>query len=342
MNRDLMTRQLVREGYSVFTAASGKEALEKLRLHDFDLILLDVMMPEMDGVQVLEHIQRDPVLSEIPVVMISALDEIDSVARCIEKGAVDYFAKPFDPVLLRARVSATLQIRQLRQDLRRAGDELAENRRSIDELVRTVVPRPLSDGFERGERSVSAQYADITAVVARLEGLDAIAARCGPAETIARVSEILAMCERCSRAKGLEIVRATERSYTAIAGAPEWREDHAHVAADYALDLLQAIQTASLQSADRPEIRIALNTGTLIAGVAGADRLVFGMWGDAVNTADAIACQASDGKIRVSAATCAKLNEKFDVGSPGVIEVAGHGHLRTYVLTGRKSSAPVP
>ncbi len=336
MNRDLLTRQLVREGYSVFTAASGKEALEKLRLHDFDLILLDVIMPEMDGIQVLEHIQRDPVLCEIPAVMISALDEIDSVARCIEKGAADYFAKPFDPVLLRARVSATLQIHQLRQDLRRAEDELAQNRTSIDDLIKSLVPRPLSDGFERGERSVSAHYPDVTAVVARLEGLDAIAARCGPGETIARVSEALAIFEQCSRAKGLEIVRATERSYTAIVGAPEWREDHAQVAADYALDLLQAIQESSPDVADRPEIRIGLNTGALIAGVAGVDRLVFGMWGDAVSTADAVACQAPAGKIQVSAATCAKLNEKFEVGSPTVIEVPGHGHLRTYVLTGRK------
>ena len=341
MNRDLLTRQLVREGYGVFTAASGKEALEKLRLHDVDLILLDVMMPEMDGIQVLEHIQRDPVLCEIPAVMISALDEIDSVARCIEKGAVDYFAKPFDPVLLRARVSATLQVRQLRQDLRRVEDELAQNRTSIDELIRSVVPRPLSDGYKRGERSVCAHYADVTAVVARLEGLDAIASRCGPAETIARVSETLAIFEQCSRAKGLEIVRASDRSYTAIVGAPEWREDHAQVAADYALELLQAIKAGSEQAADRPEIRIGLNTGTLIAGVAGSDRLVFGMWGDAVNTADAIACQATGGKIHVSAATCAKLNEQFDVGSPTVIEVPGHGHQRTYVLSGRKVSPAV-
>ncbi len=134
----------------------------------------------------------------------------------------------------------------------------------------------------------------------------------------------------------MEIVRATERSYTAIVGAPEWREDHAQVAADYALDLLQAVQKSSQDVADRPEIRIGLNTGALIAGVAGVDRLVFGMWGDAVSTADAVACQAPAGRIRVSAATCAKLNEKFEVGSPAVIEVPGHGHLRTYVLTGRK------
>jgi CheY-like chemotaxis protein len=134
MNRDLLTRQLVREGYAVFTAASGKDALEQMTLHDFDLVLLDVMMPGMDGVQVLERVQADPLLCEIPVVMISALDEIDSVVRCIEKGAVDYLAKPFDPLLLRTRVSTPLHVHQLRQALRRAEDELIRNRASIDDL----------------------------------------------------------------------------------------------------------------------------------------------------------------------------------------------------------------
>ncbi|MGZ8263617.1 MAG: response regulator [Burkholderiales bacterium] len=342
INRDLLTRQLVREGYSVFTAASGKEALEKLRLHDFDLVLLDVMMPEMDGIQVLERIQSDPVLRDIPAVMISALDEIDSVARCIEKGAVDYFAKPFDPVLLRARVSAPLQIHQLRQDLRRAEEALTQNRTTIDELIRSVVPRVLAEGFGQGERTVSAHYAEVTAVVARLEGLDAIAARRGAGETIARVSEILGAFEACTRAQGLDIVRATDRCYTAIVGAPEWREDHAQVAADYALSLLQAIEARAHEAQDFPEIRIGLNTGALIAGVAGGDRLVFGMWGDAVSTADAIACQAPAGKIQVTAATCAKLSHEFDVRSATDVEVRGHGHLRTYVLVGRKPSIAVP
>jgi adenylate cyclase len=273
--------------------------------------------------------------------MISALDEIDAVARCIEKGALDYFTKPFDPVLLQARVSMTLQIHRLRQDLRRADSELAQTRTSLDQLISSVVPRPLSEGFGRGERALSVHYPEVTAVVARLEGVDAIAARSGPNETIARFNETLRILERCSQEKGLQIVRVTERSYTAIAGAPEWREDHAEAAAHYALDILLAVQKSSKDGPERPEISVGLNTGALIAGVAGTDRVVFGMWGDAVTTADALAREARVGTIKVSAATCAKLDGKFDVGSPRVTEVPGHGHLRSYVLTGRKPSSAV-
>jgi CheY-like chemotaxis protein/signal transduction histidine kinase len=335
MNRDLLTRQLVREGYAVFTAASGKEALDKLRLQDFDLVLLDVMMPEMDGIQVLERIQQDPGLHEIPVVMISALDEIDSVARCIDKGAADYLAKPFDPVLLRARVSAPLQIHQLRQDVRRAAEELEQNRTSIDSLMRSVVPPPLSTGLRGGERIACAQYADVTAVVAQLVGLDAVAARQGAAETIERVSATLAAFERCARSQGLELVRATGGGYTAIVGAPEWREDHAERAADFALELLQALRTVAETGREPAEVRIGVNTGPLMTGAAAGDRIVFGMWGEAVSTAEAIASQAPGGTIHISAATRAKLSGKFAFGSPSVSEVAGHGHLRTYPLLGR-------
>ena len=110
-----LTRRLKRQGYdNVATAGHGREALELLAARPFDLVLLDVMMPDMDGYEVLETMKADPALRGIPVVMISALDEVDSVARCIELGADDYLAKPFDPTLLRTRVRDCLEKKRLR------------------------------------------------------------------------------------------------------------------------------------------------------------------------------------------------------------------------------------
>ncbi len=110
-----LTRRLKRQGYdNVATAGDGRQALELLAARPFDLVLLDVMMPDMDGYEVLETMKADPALRGIPVVMISALDEMDSVARCIELGAEDYLAKPFDPTLLRDRVRDCLEKKRLR------------------------------------------------------------------------------------------------------------------------------------------------------------------------------------------------------------------------------------
>ncbi len=113
-NREMLGRRLEREGHRVQLAAGGREALELLRTRQVDLVLLDVMMPEVDGYAVLQQLKADAGLRDIPVLMISAVDEIESVVRCIELGAEDYLPKPFDPVLLRARIGACLEKKRLR------------------------------------------------------------------------------------------------------------------------------------------------------------------------------------------------------------------------------------
>ena len=113
-NRDMLSRRLQHEGYEVCISDSGHEALALLSTQAVDLILLDVMMPEMDGYDVLKELKANNLWLDIPVIMISALDEIESVVRCIERGAEDYLPKPFDPVLLRARIGACLEKKQLR------------------------------------------------------------------------------------------------------------------------------------------------------------------------------------------------------------------------------------
>src|SRR5215210_2510141 len=114
LNRTLLATSLEEEGYTVETADDGQPALDLLRERPFDVVLLDLLMPEMDGYQVLEQMKADIHLGHIPVIVISALDELDSVVRCIEMGATDYLPKPFDPALLRARINASLASKRLR------------------------------------------------------------------------------------------------------------------------------------------------------------------------------------------------------------------------------------
>ncbi len=114
MNRILLSRYLAKLGYQATLVANGRQALERLQSEPYDLVLLDVEMPEMDGYQVLEQLKADPRLRDIPVIMISAVEELESVVRCIELGAQDYLPKPFNPVLLRARLSACLERKWLR------------------------------------------------------------------------------------------------------------------------------------------------------------------------------------------------------------------------------------
>jgi phosphoserine phosphatase RsbU/P len=130
-NRALLARRLRRQGYTVVLAENGRQALDKLRLRKFDLVLLDVIMPEMDGYRVLAAMKSDDALLHIPVIMISALDDLDTLARCIEAGAEDYLAKPFDPVLLKARIDSSLEKKRLHDQEQRTYLALVESQRCL-------------------------------------------------------------------------------------------------------------------------------------------------------------------------------------------------------------------
>jgi adenylate cyclase len=161
-NRDLLARRLVREGFAVHTAADGQAALETLGHQPsppIELVLLDVMMPGLDGYEVLRRLKGDATLRELPVLMISALDEVGSVVRCIELGAEDYLPKPFDPVLLRARIGACLEKKRLRDQEARQARELAEWNHTLEQRVAEQVGQV--ERLGRLKRFFSPQLAEL-------------------------------------------------------------------------------------------------------------------------------------------------------------------------------------
>ncbi len=149
-NGDMLSRRLRKQGYEVRVAGNGRVALEMARATEFDLVLLDILMPEMDGYQTLERLKSDPDLRDIPVIMISAVDDMGSVIRCIEIGAEDYLPKPFDPVLLRARIGACLEKKRARDREQLYARALLESRKNLAaELagaaayVKSLLPAPV-------------------------------------------------------------------------------------------------------------------------------------------------------------------------------------------------------
>ncbi len=139
MNRDMLSRRLQRQGYRVDVAVNGAHAVERVECGSYDLVLLDIMMPEMNGYQVLERLKADPKLRHIPVIMISALEEMESVVRCIELGAEDYVLKPFNPVLLKARVGASLEKKRLHDQEERYRDQIEKANTALEHRVREQV-----------------------------------------------------------------------------------------------------------------------------------------------------------------------------------------------------------
>lgn len=150
MNRDVLSRQLTRQGHETYLVGSGPEALEALRTESFDLVLLDIMMPGMDGYQVLETVKSDAALKDLPVVMISALNDTDSIVRCIELGAEDYLPKPFHPSILKARVNASLMKKHVRDRERRLAESLERELSIAHDIQQSFLPEtlPAVPGYE--------------------------------------------------------------------------------------------------------------------------------------------------------------------------------------------------
>ncbi|MEB3264912.1 MAG: response regulator [Synechococcus sp.] len=184
LNRELLRDRLQREGYSVAMAEDGLQALEKVRRSSFDLILLDVMMPGLDGYSVLQRLKQEEELRDIPVIMISAIDELASVVTCIEHGAEEYLPKPFNPTLLRARIGACLEKKALRDQEKRIyralvasqeqlAQELERASRAIDSLPAAVeadaAMKPVLAAFRRMSTAVARRETQLREQIRELE-----------------------------------------------------------------------------------------------------------------------------------------------------------------------------
>jgi CheY-like chemotaxis protein len=157
VNRELLARVLQRDGYNVLKAGDGREGLEVLDRESVDVVLLDILMPEMDGYEALERLKADENLKHIPVIMLTSLDEHSSVTRCIEAGAEDHLPKPFDPVLLRARIDSSMERKRSRDRERQYLEQIVAAKKRADDLLHGVIPLGVALSQEREESKLLAR-----------------------------------------------------------------------------------------------------------------------------------------------------------------------------------------
>jgi class 3 adenylate cyclase len=324
-NRDLLSRRLAREGYQVTTAESGAAALALATTRTFDLVLLDLMMPVTSGFEVLCRLKADSATRHVPVIMISALDELDSTVRCIEAGAEDYLPKPFNPVLLRARIGASLEKKRLLDELR------VEKERS-EALLVNVLPRSIVERMRRGETVIADHIAEATILFCDLVDFTTLAARLSPERMVALLANVFCRFDDLAAQYGLEKIKTIGDGYMVAGGVPEPRTHHAMAVAELALAMVDGIRAAGDAFGVELQSRIGLNTGALIAGVLGTRKFVYDVWGDTVNIAKRMESYGLPGRIHVSAATRRALGDGFHFEPRGTLDIRGRGLMKTYFL----------
>jgi adenylate cyclase len=285
INRALLAKSLAREGHEHAIAEDGREGLEKLRAEPFDIVLLDVLMPELDGYEVLRRIEDDPELRHVPVIMISALEDLDSVVRCIELGAEDYLPKPFDPVLLRARINGCLTKKRL-HDL---------ERQRVRDVFSRFVPEPVVDEvLRRTDDDLRLRGVRVTGTVlfGDLRGFTSFAETIPADEVIEVLNDYLSRMSDAILDSGGTLVAYQGDGIMAVFGAPIETDDHADRALAAARDMLgkrlprfnRSLRENGLGDGFR--MGIGLNSGPLMSGTVGSlRRLEYSAIGDTTNTA---------------------------------------------------------
>jgi adenylate cyclase len=335
-NRDLLSRRLVREAHVVVEAESGEQALRLVEEEAFDLILLDILMPGMSGYEVLERLKGDPRHRDVPVIMISALDEIDSVVRCIEAGAEDYLPKPFDPVLLRARINASLEKKRLRDREKSIMEQLRIEKERSEALLLNILPQAIVARLNLGETVIADYVTDATILFADLVGFTRLSTRLPPARVVELLNRLFTEFDRLSVKYGLEKIKTIGDAYMVAGGLLVPSADHVEAAADMALAMLEVIQKTSGVLDEPLKIRIGLHTGPVVAGIIGTHKFIYDVWGDTVNTASRMESHGSANEINVSAASYLRLRDRFILEPLGLINLAGKGPMEAYFLRGRR------
>ena len=303
-NRALLARRLRKQGYTVSLAENGRHALERLRARKFDLVLLDILMPEMDGVEVLRQVKADPELAHIPVLMLSALDELDAVVHCISLGAEDYLPKPFPAPILNARVQASLANKRMSDQLRKYTSWLFGRT-----LFSNAVGAPGSLDLSRHERTIL--FADI-------RGFTHWSERRPPEEAVALLNRYFEMAERIWTSSS---VIKTEYTGDEIMGVFPMAGEAVRIAQTMRTELGALLGEVGLG------IGIGLHTGPVIEGLMGGVEVkAYRFVGDTVNTAKRICSEAQPGQVLLSDSTfqqataVAVASPAFDITAKGKAE----------------------
>lgn len=331
-------------GYkNIAEAADGEAALTALREREFDLLVSDIQMPGMDGFALLTEIKSDPFLRHLPVIVASGMNELESVARCIELGAEDFLPKPVNSTILRARVTASLERKRLRDldrlrliQLQQEKQLLEIEKEKSERLLLNILPQAIAERLKGGERNIAERFAEVTVLFVDIVDFTTLANETDPEDLVTILNELFSRFDRLAERYGLEKIKTIGDSYLVVGGLPLPRPDHAEAVAEMALEMLASVRDLNSDSGINLRVRIGINSGPVVAGVIGRKKFTYDLWGTAVNLASRMQSNGLPDHIHLSEGTRRLLRGHFKVTERGTVHCKGHGEVRSYLLEGKK------
>jgi adenylate cyclase len=343
--RMLLIRELNAIGIVKITeAVNGQDAMDKIHAEQFDLMLIDMEMPELDGLEVLKLVKADALLRYLPVIVISGAEQFDKTVECIQVGAEDYLPKPFNSVLLRARVFSSLEKKRLRDidqgrivELQKEKELLSLEQMKTDKLMLNILPKPIADRLKRGESNIAGNYPEVTVLFSDLVGFTKMSSQKSAGDLVKLLNDLFSRFDQRAESLGLEKIKTIGDAYMAVGGLPIPRSDHADICAEMALGMFDDLTEFNKQYDAELAMRIGLNTGPVVAGVIGFTKFSYDLWGNTVNTASRMESTSISGRIQMSTSTRDHLSPSFIIEERELMECKGLGLIMTYFLNGKNA-----
>jgi adenylate cyclase len=318
-NIQTLTAILKEQGYQISAAINGRQALEVLERVRPDLILLDVMMPEMDGFETCTRLKASAQWHDIPIIFLTAKTDTADIVRGFELGAVDYVSKPFNAHELLARVNTHLSIDRLRR----------ENER----LLLNILPAPIADRLKKsGEELIADNFAEVTVLFADIVGFTQIATDKSPEAIVEMLNDLFTRFDLAARELDIEKIKTIGDAYMAVCGLPDPCENHIEKMMAMAVRLIQITREFSAERNIPVRLRIGVNTGPVVAGIIGRRKFIYDLWGDTVNLASRMESHGVPDAIQVTRPVFEKMKDQYTFEERGPIEVKGKGAIETWIL----------
>jgi adenylate cyclase len=329
-NRVILDRRLKSQGHDVYLAKNGTEALEMLADNDFDLVLLDILMPQVNGFDVLVRMKSSEAMRDIPVIMISALSEMDVVVRCIEAGAEDYLPKPFNPVMLKARIGACLEKKRLREREKEHLRQIEREQHRADELLHVILPTDIVAELKRDNRVKPRRYENVAVLFADIVNFTPFCDRTPPEEVMSVLQRLVVAWEESALRHNVDKIKTIGDAFMAASGLLNHRGDPVLNCLRCGVEMIEATR----QLASEWSLRIGIHRGSVVGGVLGRRQYLFDLWGDTVNTAARMESHGVPGQITLSEAAWRTVEAQCHGSRVQKVPIKGKGPMDIFRFDG--------
>ena len=332
-NTEYLARKLTASQHTVFVANSGRDAEQILADNpNIHLILLDILMPDLSGYEILGRNQALLKERNIPVIVVSSLDEQETVYRCLESGAEDFVTKPINFMILAARINSALDRKYL---LDREEEHLAKiesEKLKNEELLLNILPQPIAMRMKADEYLIADSVDNCSILFGDIVGFTPLSQALGAVKIVEMLNKIFTQFDDYCEAIGVEKIKTIGDNYMVACGVPTPDPDHAIKTVRMGFAMLRFVNSLPALQGHKISMRIGIHSGSAVAGVIGKKKFVYDLWGDAVNTAGRMESYGLPDKIHVSSVTAELIKDYVKLESRGMREIKGKGSMETFFV----------